>query len=167
MQITEKQICILPSLPHLDDLLLVEVIRFPSIELSEMLNLTELAMNCDLAKFDITSFCNALRKMPKLGVLGMGCDSNMNERSQFELICQVLIVAVSQNKDVLVSNSHYPCNIEEWKIARKNAESIDMAIQTLNLRVRIKSEENFSEHTKTFVRNHLKSHEVKILKRKF
>lgn len=158
MQITGKQICSLLSLPHLDQLYLLDVLKFRSIELSKMSNLTKLSMVYERATFDITIFCNFLRKMPKLKLLQL-LARPYNEQFEFELVCQV-IVAVSRNKDVLVLSNRMCFNgFDKWKIARNNAESFETT--TLNIQFCFVAE-NFSNDIQNFVRNNLEGYTVEI-----
>lgn len=62
-------LCLTFSSWNVIQLYLLDVLKFRSIELSKMSNLTELSMVYERATFDITIFCNFLRKMPKLKLL--------------------------------------------------------------------------------------------------
>lgn len=152
MQFTDNHICTLLSLPHLYDLHLDKVLSFRSTELSKMSNLTKLSMVYDWDKFDIKNFCKALRKMPKLELLEMRAYGS--EQSELNLVCEVILVAVSQNKNVIVSKQSGSWDL---KIERKNAESLDAA--TLKLKLHITAE-TFSNDIKTFVKNEVESYIV-------
>lgn len=110
-------------------------------------------MVCDWEKFEIRNYCNALRKMPKLDLLDMTA-SIRNDQREVELICQVILVAVSQNKDVLVLDLR---RSGKWKIKRKNAEYLDGATLQLELYI---TTETFSQDIKTFVRNNAENYIV-------
>lgn len=105
MEVTDEQVRTLLTLPHLENLFICKVTSFRSIELPEMLDLTRLTVGFDSAKFDLAKFCSVLRKLPKLEYLSLKAECsnwyyNYDEISK--IVCQVLLVAVSQNKDVLV-----------------------------------------------------------------
>lgn len=154
MQFTGNQVCTLLSLPHLDSLALNDVVSFRSTELSKMSNLTKLSLRYyDWATLNITKFCNALKKVPKLERFEMDVVPR-NKKSEFEFVCQMILVVVSQNKDVFVSDRH---DTDGWKIERRNAESLDTATLKLELNITLNI---FSKDIKTFVQNNLEGYTV-------
>lgn len=157
--ITGEKFCDLLALPRLERLAVDSLSNLHSADmlLPEKSTLTELELKYNRDKLDVSSFCEALKKMPKLRNLRI--KGNIEET--LELVWQVMIVAVSQNKDVILEQLWNRENSQKWKITRKNSASSDM--KTLNIALSTAFEPMFFENVKTFVRNNLESHQVVVL----
>lgn len=140
------------------------------MELLEVPNLTELKLTYNNVKFDHTTFCNLLRKMPKLENLVMkrsyeyrGPSSEIENEENLKLLSHVAIVAASQNIDIIFQ--HYQISYDrewtKWKIERKIAESeANLPIRTLNLVIWIDWEHGLVTQLKKFLDNNLQSHHL-------
>lgn len=131
MKLPGEQFAKLLTLPNLKRLDVNSVLSFRPVELPEMTNLTELKIDYYWENSDIPTFCNLLRKMPKLDNLKMSSlemrRSSMSRHNGMvsDLLCQIAHVAAFQNRDVIVKNSEDRTDFyyREWKIERRNAES--------------------------------------------
>lgn len=172
MAILEKQLYNLLTLPNLENLDVASVASFQSLEIPELMNLTKLTVTYNCAKFDIKSFCNVLKKMPKLKVLGLRIDpESLLDHPDFvthdhtlNLVCEIAIVTSSQNKHIFINQNHIgSSSFKVLKIERKNEDLSDKEIETLNVTVVIENENDFFEDVKVFVRNKLKSYFVDVV----
>lgn len=168
----KKHISILLTLPHLESLDVETVSSFPSVELPELKNLSRLKVTYDLQNCIVASFCDALKKMPKLKDLEMTITearyiksgSQSSKSAVLELVCKVAIEAASQNKEIVVwENKSYDVVCKKWIIAKQNAATSDMESQTLNLTIRFTFYEGFLENLRTFVLNNLEGYHVVVM----
>lgn len=134
-------------------------------------------MEYEWRNFDVTSFCDNFKKMPKLKNLEMTTvETYANEHERYyresrfnhsilELVCKVATEAASQSKEIVVWDKNNGKVVPKWKIARQKATTSDMGIHTLKLKVSFASdlryvEKDILERLKTFVQNDLKGYHV-------
>lgn len=146
------------SLPCLESFQVHLFSNFDPTDLPEMNHLTELTVTCFMKNFDYSSFCEVLKKMPNMKMLRVKII--WNDQDTLELVCQVLIVAASQNKDVILENLLGPKNQQKLKIVRKDAAPFDTQIKTLNFAVTMHNDAKFYENVKSFLSNNLQSYNV-------
>lgn len=127
----------------------------------------------DCAKTDITSLCNALRRMPKLKNLVLRID-DLAESIPFEpryydaevmkLFIQVAVFIASQKKDLVVlENEGFVQNSEIFKVMRTTDGSPNIERETLNLTVSLEDVGEFLDKVQDFVRNELDNYHVIVL----
>lgn len=111
MKISEKQLRILLTLPQLESLEIKLMSSFQRIEMPEMENLSKLKLEYEHMSFNIASFCQVLKKMPKLkdlevkinryaAVTKFGPYATNSE--PLKLVNQIVSMAASQNKDIMI-----------------------------------------------------------------
>lgn len=173
MMITEKEFRTLMTMPDLESLVVHSVESYRAIELPHAMNLSHLELEYDHAKTDIISLCDAVRKMPKLKnlVLTNVCYT-VNERTGswynnaevWKVFIQVAFLISSQKKNlVLLQNSGFGRDSEQFKITRTNDKCSETEKETLNLAVSFGDEATFFEQVKVFVRENLENYSVIML----
>lgn len=166
-EISEEQLRILLTLSQLESLDIKMLKSFYPIEMPEMMNLSKFKLEYDFEFFDIASFCQALKKMPKLKDLEVNDVSSKYEFHtndiSLKLVQQIVSMAASQNKDILILKKSWGGEIsDKWKVERKTAES-DEASQSLNLTVSFDYKKPFLSKLQAFVGKDVKSHDFLIL----
>lgn len=161
-------------LPHLENLAISYAENFGPMELPEIMNLSKWNLHVpSLMNFDISSFCDMIKKMPKLNVLDI--NFNFGARCGFEvnsmilqLVIEVTKVAVSHGKDVILKrNRSFQQKGKNLKIFRKTDDSSDKDIEIFQFGLRFFEEKRIRtmlvKKVQTFVQNELKSHDVIIV----
>lgn len=158
IQMTEKHVCTLLKLPHLESLAVyTEDLSFQSIELPEMINLSDLELKIgSFEKFNVTSFCDLLKKMPKLTNLRIHSADrhHTSELHTSELLCEVVKVAALQNKNIVIKVNNYWRDLQTLTITRKHVNSSD-TVKTLNIKSLFSDSTFLLERAEAFVRYNL------------
>lgn len=110
---------------------------------------------------NMTDFYNAVEKMPQLKSIN---GYQISHEETLEFTCKAIIMAVSQNKDIIVLEDSSLTVLKRLKIESKRpAESDDEKCQTLTLEIHNHSKTYFNDVV-AFVRRTLKGHRVFELK---
>lgn len=163
-------------LPYLESLDISTVCNFGPMELPEIINLSEWDLHLFSVgvNFDVSNFCNVIKKMPKLNILKVGFHFLIRcsfvkiaiESKMLQFVNEVIKVVVSHGKDVILKP--YADNDEEitsLKISRKIDASSDKEIKIFHFRfLFFEKEEGKSlfENVQSFVLNELESHDAII-----
>lgn len=143
----------LPNLEELEVLDSAEQFRHMK-ELPEMVKLSKFVLKSENASLlNMTNFFDAMKKMPNLKTLHVS--SLRSEERMLTFTYEVIFLAVSQNKDVVVEKIVYGAGCRRLKIESKNSDG--EKFQILNLRVECSYQYYFYDVT-AFVQNNLKSH---------
>lgn len=173
MRVNAKQLQTLLTEFRLEKLTINRVTNCQSVELPETINLSELKMKYNIDKLNVTNFCNALKKMPKLRSLEMKMDTEayydtfqtgyLEEAETLNLVCEVATVAAFHNKDVVVEEISDRKKFKKLKILRKGAASRGTKIEeTLKVAIKFRNNTNFVEDMKTFVQDNLTSYDFVV-----
>lgn len=169
INVNDKSIQTLLSLPQLERFECTLQNHFPLIELPEMKHLTELCLNMNTNQ-DLTGFFEALKKMNRLERLFLNLNINFREADRLHLVCGIIVVATSQEKDVVLSHRNIDEENTKLTITRtsnqKGAEIFEKDSQILQIALNYSDEEPLVEGVKKFVRKELRQYHVFVLKNK-
>lgn len=156
-------------MPNLESLDVSTVESFRTLELPQIIKLSELRIKYDDANLNETNFAGALKMMPKMKRLHIEKTlayifvetyiSNSLNRTP-NLIFEVAKVAALQEKDVVVRDA-WKTHSNELRIANKN---VHLEVETMTVLAPFSRKTDFLERIKELVDNNLKSHYAVIVK---
>lgn len=158
------------NLPNLESLDVSTVRTFRTLELLKPIKLSELRIEYyDNEILSVTNVGSALRMMPELKILQIERQisviyfEEIRDPDRFpigirnpELIFEVVNVAASQEKDVVVKNA-WKSNSKELRIANKNVPS-NLEVETMTVMTPLSRRTDLLERVKQLVDKNLKSH---------